>query len=388
VSILSETANAQAAHEPLLHRIEPLPALRTANRLPVLLAMGVGSFLFALLSDKLGVATRAITPFASIETFVVFVAAIVATIAIHEIGHVIAGLIVRFEFVSMHAWPITVSRTRGKLRIRLMSPQQNMTVMLPPADFERVRERFAVFSAGGATANLTTFALVYPTVVAHGNPPSVFLYWVAFYSLFFGIVNLLPLRDRPVPSDGAQILDALAGNERFTRTKALLQLVRQQYDGKQVEACDPHLIEIALTPPDHSRQRMHACLYAYSARVKSDPAQAAPYLETALREATIIGITDRDALAAEAAIHFGYYCGDAELANAWASAIIAKRTSPVYSSRVAAAIAWAEHRPAEAIESLERLLRDPSIAGLPLSDAFEASCREWLGEMRSKTARA
>jgi len=83
----------------------------------------------------------------------IFVVAIFIGLALHELGHVIAGLMVGFKFRMYIVGPLMIEREEGRLRFkwnRNLNLFGGMALCLPQDAWQLAR-RFIWFASGGAT---------------------------------------------------------------------------------------------------------------------------------------------------------------------------------------------------------------------------------------------
>lgn len=145
-------------------------------------------------------------------------------VAVHEVGHAVAGRMVGFRLVSLRVGPVCFSRDTGHWRLawQRLGPAGLAGLMLglvtcTPEGGRMVRLRWALFTAGGAAANLLAAALAW-TVVNVTPPPAsataalalgLLSGFTAVRALLF--VNLVPFQmGNGLRSDGAHIANALA----------------------------------------------------------------------------------------------------------------------------------------------------------------------------------
>ena len=132
----------------------------------------------------------------------------------HELGHLLggwsAGLSPRFA----HAGPLTLSKEGGRWRVGWDGHWPwlgGRAYCLAPS---AARWRWVVLVLGGPLANLLLGVPAAWLAVGDLPLPPLPRCWVgmfAAHSLFLGVVNLLPFRDRGLDSDGLVLLHLLAG---------------------------------------------------------------------------------------------------------------------------------------------------------------------------------
>ena len=110
-------------------------------------------------------------------------------------------------------------------------------------------------------------------------------------------MNLLPIRSTALHSDGAHIADARAGNERFARSVALIEIGRAQLEGRPIASLGDDVLARALRPADASLAAMRANSIAFRSMQITVPEAAAPFLEAALASSALATGGERTKLA-------------------------------------------------------------------------------------------
>jgi hypothetical protein len=133
-------------------------------------------------------------------------------IAVHEFGHVLGARAVGYVPLFVHVGPLTFQKV--DLRWRAGWDRRQPWYAGKTVCFLRARNRWrtAVFIAAGPLASLLSGliageAATRPGPVALGTLIGFF----AVFSLFFGLANLLPVRDRRLDSDGRALLRLVIG---------------------------------------------------------------------------------------------------------------------------------------------------------------------------------
>ncbi|HXW15777.1 MAG TPA: M50 family metallopeptidase, partial [Terriglobia bacterium] len=135
-----------------------------------------------------------------------------AAVAIHELGHTIAGKLAGLRFVMMRLGPIHLTLP---LRVRWQRenplPGAAGFVVMVPKDTRRLRARYIFMLMGGPIANLLSY------VVVLRGPNNLFLGWFAVMSIWMGIGNLMPARSGALVLDGRRILTLLFHSRQGNR---------------------------------------------------------------------------------------------------------------------------------------------------------------------------
>lgn len=183
---------------------------------------------------------------------------------IHEAGHLVAGLLLRYKFLFMIIGPIVISNRDGNLTVTLNKSKTNwgQCVMMPIFNnYHDNRKRYLRYLAAGSIANLLTIFLTASLYFGTEN-----LMWLLMASshLFVGILAIVPLRaDGVYYTDGLAIKILLHNDET---TSAYLNLLRISYpltfstdlekiDDTAFELIEKEWFKIADNPSDDKTHR-------------------------------------------------------------------------------------------------------------------------------------
>ncbi|HTC92751.1 MAG TPA: M50 family metallopeptidase [Terriglobales bacterium] len=316
--------------------------------------------------------------------------ALYCALIIHELGHIVAGLTVRFQanFLIIYPFRFTRTRTGWAVRRERLASVSGAASMLPQS-FEHLRPRLMIYVLGGPAANLLTFMLLrawLPNMAQAPDQTILFLDSLANLSLFLGAANLLPFQARGFQSDGARVLMAAAKERKFLRWYALVRLSTSIAGGIRARDLDPAVIQQALELNDSSGDWLRANLIAYSwAADREDVAVAAASLEKCLAYAGKLPNKTRCFLMLEAAVFQGWYREDAGRAAHWMNLAGAarKRLPALYRLRPEIAVAWADGHSAEAETKLQEAIAE--VRKMPANaarDRLETSMTEWQQKMQ------
>lgn len=135
-------------------------------------------------------------------------------ILVHELGHVLAGSVTGMRFFSFRVGNFTVSRVRGKVRVRYAD--SGLTAgesSFCPKSAPHVRGRFVFTALGGAALNLiyaAVFFALYFVLPAH--PALLVFEMFAPFNLYEGIMALYPAELPAGKTDGKVALGLIRGN--------------------------------------------------------------------------------------------------------------------------------------------------------------------------------
>jgi hypothetical protein len=279
-------------------------------------------------------------------------------VLVHELGHALAGALVGFRFQLVQVGPLALVRTPEGLRLRrqrvagLVLGQQSSA----PEDDRALPWRLAAHGAGGPLLNLLTAVLAFGAVAAAGHPSSAAgahalgLLWVLGAVSVFGLADLVPLRLRGQPSDGARILHALRSG-RNPAGLALLQASMRQARALRPRAWGLDARALARLAETDGRARDELLLFALGLAL--DQGDRALARELLVRGGAIRDPATRVELGLQAAM-FEALEGEPARARQLLAAAGGHRTLPEYSSLASAAVLAAEGRPEEARQALAR----------------------------------
>lgn len=221
---------------------------------------------------------------------------ILLVIAIHELGHLLAGWSQQFEFRYISVGPILFEKELDQLRFKWNKNFNTYGgfVICLPNDQVRLTKRFAVFTAGGPLASIL-YGLLLLLILRHStiNQEAVSGYFLhAFvlmncvFTLCIGLLALIPMHTEGLTSDGGRLLNLLKGGPNAQIETTLLQYITLAAAGTRpaLFAPEPLLQAIALPVESPMKPYLHSMLYSYYLDVK-DLEKAAFHLDAYLQHA-------------------------------------------------------------------------------------------------------
>lgn len=135
--------------------------------------------------------------------------AAVLSIIIHEGGHLVAGLLTGYKFVSFRFFNWTLIREEGRLQWRNFELEgtAGQCLMAPPdKPVDEIDTRW--YNAGGVLANAITTLLAIVLIWACDLPDwlTILLGALAFFGLWFALTNGIPMKLGGVANDGHNLL--------------------------------------------------------------------------------------------------------------------------------------------------------------------------------------
>lgn len=316
-----------------------------------------------------------------------------AAIIIHELGHLLSGLIVGFRFQAISIGLIWFGYEYGKLRFRIRRVASISGAASVTIDrVRRVRRRFLFFVVGGPAANLMTGSVAALLMAKFGSQNSiriVFLSLFAFVSILLSLVNVVPFRAGAFWSDGARILALLRSRDRGRRILASLALGLQYRQGIAPDEIKSTWLRAAASASDGSIDELNGCLRTFlyfSAR--EEEALAAQYLERCLCLANQAGRTVHDVISLEAAIFTAWFRRDAVNARRWFGALKSFRQLPkLMQTQWEIAIACADSKFEEALKLLESTIASVNkLPATPVREGLLKGFARWAGQIRDRQA--
>jgi Zn-dependent protease len=168
-----------------------------------------------------------------LHTNLILFAALVLSITFHELGHMAAGRAVGMKILSFRIGPVQAALDDGKWRLippRSLGHALGAGVSMIPANpLNYDRRQLIVGGAGGTLANLFIGSItLVGLVTAKGSPYQSWWYFLsqmAILNFAFFVVNLIPVKEAAMYSDGARIFQIVTGSvlEDYRRILAMTQ---------------------------------------------------------------------------------------------------------------------------------------------------------------------
>ncbi|WP_304516704.1 M50 family metallopeptidase [Cecembia rubra] len=192
----------------------------------------------------------------------VVVFALWLTIAIHELGHVIAGLSQKFEFRLLSVGPVMVEKELGKLKLKRNTNFNTFggVALCLPTDQENLNRRFAVFAFGGPLASLIFGGILSICLIYFQLDTSSLAFYLleslllisCILSFCIALVTLIPMHSEGFTSDGGRIINLLRGGPSAQIESTLLNAIAQATSGIRPSLINPDPILVALNLPYES----------------------------------------------------------------------------------------------------------------------------------------
>jgi hypothetical protein len=223
-------------------------------------------------------------------------------VLIHEVGHVVGGLLVGFRFNYIRVGPFTIDRS-GKITQHwtwydLASGQTRAT----PVSGKALRWSYCLHIAAGPAANLITAFCAFKMMPRNNSLPAAVVLAVFLGSTFMGLVNLFPARANGRMLDGLRIWILLFTRKRRDRMLLLLTFSADIRRGDPKAFMADSNLEPSSRIIDGSGEQVAANWLAfYKATAAKDHKLAGRCLEKCLVAASSVAADPREELTIEAA---------------------------------------------------------------------------------------
>jgi len=306
-----------------------------------------------------------------------------AAVAIHELGHILAGLAVGFRFNTMRIGPLQFDRPFRISRYRGPGAWTGGGASLLPVKTDKLALPAVIMIAAGPAANMLSGSAMLLAPYSRGYFSWVFI----CCSMIGGLVELLvPFRTSFLISDAGRIWMLLRNRQQGERWLAILKLGAELNDGKMPESLSADFLAKAVAVRDLSPDTVTAHALAYTAAFhRQNDAEAAQALETCLQFSSCIVPAIREALMSDAAVFQARKRKRIDLAEQWLASMPQTTQRPGLRSRVQAAILEAQGDNQGALNKLEEV--EKAARTLPNQAQRELSLRflrRWQSDLRGR----
>lgn len=236
-------------------------------------------------------------------------------VLIHELGHLVGGLLVGEQFSYIRVSVLQIDRS-GEVswHWRVGAAWSGATSTLPLAR-SALRWRLLASTAAGPAANLLFGLLVLRLMPQQDSFIAGACQMFVAGAFFVGFTNLLPLQRRGQMLDGMRLWILLFGRGRRERLISMLNLVADVGQGKAVTSLDDYSLERWASVNDGTVAHVIANWAGFTNA--KDPESAGRYLETCLAASSAIDPNFRNELILEAAKYQALRRNRLDLAREW-----------------------------------------------------------------------
>ncbi|HKV63006.1 MAG TPA: site-2 protease family protein [Candidatus Acidoferrum sp.] len=304
-----------------------------------------------------------------------------AVVAIHELGHILAGLAVGFRFNTMRIGPFQFDRPFRISRYRGPGAWTGGGASLLPGNTDNLALHAVIMIAAGPVANILTGSALLFVPYSKG-----YFSWVFITCSMIGGVGelLIPFRTPFLVSDASRIWMLLRNRQSGERWLAIIKLGTELNEGVMPESLSAEFLAKAVAVCDLSPDTVTAYALAYSAAFhRHNDAEAAQALETCLQFSSCVAPVIREALMSDAAVFQARKRKRVDLAEQWLASMPQTTQRPGLRSRVQAGILEAQGDCQGALKKLDEVEKAahtlPNQAQRELSLRF---LRRWQSDLR------
>jgi len=234
-----------------------------------------------------------------------FLLVVFLSVAIHELGHLIAGRCVGLRFVGVDIGPLAIRRIRQKWALRLRPRLFLGAAYMSLTRIRRMRRRLAICTMGGPIASyvfgIGAFVIGEMFRMSDFTGWTTFLEFTGFSSFFVGVMSTIPYGTSTGGND-ARLLQLLLSKESSKQMMAAYALAFVAANKPITPEYHDRWWRLAI--PDSNAMRSNYYREWMSYRNATDPTIAGEFLESLLRNSGPLPCEVRNFLAAEAA----YFC--------------------------------------------------------------------------------
>ena len=314
-------------------------------------------------------------------------------IVVHELGHLLATLIMGYRVESILVWPFFVSLRSKKLSVKIVN-QSDLAGFIGCViqDFKRFRLRYATVIFAGPFANLVLAAV--SNHFRHQPSFSPFLHHTftltTLLSFWVGITGLIPRHSQIYSPDGSKLWMLAFQPERRERFMALIEIQNLSRAGQWSRDWPEQLINKALSSgAEHGSEKYALFWYGYIwASAKEKVEFAAECLERCLEASKSAGPVLRDSLAMKAAIFQAWHRQSREKALAWKNHVKNEKGITKFDkTRLRICMSCLENDFQAALRELDELSAEIEKLGTgSMAEKIKRAFQEWRAQIEQRAA--
>jgi hypothetical protein len=286
-------------------------------------------------------------------SFFVILGLLFIAILLHELGHMIAGLLTDHRVVRVQVGPFFFEDDPQKDAPRvgfkpLLGTGMGGFVLMLPRDFADLRLRTLITILGGPAASVGsgTLGLVAFALMFGGDFTPVTMHTVGLFSMLsilLGMINLIPVRTPTFQTDGGQVVPLVVGGKHAQYQVARRSLTTLEALGTRARDLPPGLIKRMLVLQNKSQNHIEGLMMAYRHFEDANRfEQAGKFLAQAVTLAKRHPKRAMQGVYGEAAYFWAFYYRKPELAKSFYRKVKKRRLPPASKYIYSAAIALAE----------------------------------------------
>lgn len=182
----------------------------------------------------------------------------ILNVILHELGHMIAGLISGYQFSSFRIFNITWVVEDGKIKMKKFSIQgtAGQCLMIPP-EGKGLDYPVVFYNLGGVIMNFITAVIFIALGFAVDNP---IFFVIALPGIFFMILNGIPLKINGMPNDGENAFHLKKNRIAMKSMDIQLRCNALQMEGVRLKDMPEEWFQIEEEP---DWKNIHVCSLAY-----------------------------------------------------------------------------------------------------------------------------
>jgi Peptidase family M50 len=317
---------------------------------------------------------------------------ILCGIAIHELGHVVAGCSLGFDFQSVAIGPIWIKHESSKWKITLRRSLLSGLTFMSLSRICKARKRLIIYIAAGPAAGLLLglIALECLRISINRDEPflSLILAGLAGSSILMNVGSLFPIRNGYYASDGTRLKVLLCSKEGTRRVLASYALEMQKRKGIDSLRLNSRWVGLASSRANVSASPAFLAYrddwneYQHAATTEL----AAQFLEGCLAKSAFLDEENRNGLILEAAVFTARARNDTGKAGIWFKrAVNPERIHPLIRLRAETTLSCASGRFDDSLRKLEKgleVIRQAPATGTLVGQ--EAAWLKWRGEIETQ----
>ncbi len=146
-----------------------------------------------------------------LAVIVTILASVLFSIVTHELGHLIAGLLTGYRFVSFRIFSFMLIKAEGKWKIRRMSvPGTGGQCLMAPPRKKNGHYPFALYNLGGILlAGYLSLFIIVGAVFIPNSTVRFLLFIFGLFSFYINLINAIPTKGKSMVNDATNLRMAM-----------------------------------------------------------------------------------------------------------------------------------------------------------------------------------
>lgn len=182
---------------------------------------------------------------------------------LHELGHLIFGLLSGYEFLSFRIGSLALTRSENQIVARRAGSMgtNGQCLMIPP-EGEGYSCPYVLYIFGGSLMNLLLAIICLPVYFIWPSLPGAVVYIFGAAGAFTFLMNWIPLKIGGIPNDGYNNLACSKSREARRAFYLILRITGQLYKGVRLRDMDSSWFEISDNADGDPLTACHICFCA------------------------------------------------------------------------------------------------------------------------------